>query len=321
MGRGQGTGLCAGEGNFYMGGHDKLVRKIMELKEKRGAVIAAHNYQADEIQGIADITGDSFALARYCARNDAKVIVLCGVRFMAESAAILSPAKTVLLPEPDAGCPMADMVAAEALREEKKRRPGAAVVCYINSSAEVKAESDICCTSSNAVDVVRAVAQKDVIFVPDMNLGAYISAKVPERRFFLWDGYCPVHHAIDAGDVERARKLHPQALLLVHPECRPEVANAADFVGSTRQIIDYVAESGSTEFVIGTERGVLYSMKKDNPGKVFHLLSTSLACPDMKKTTLASVYNALNEMRYVVKLDEEIRVRAEKALNRMLNIG
>ena len=300
---------------------EMLVKQIAELKKNRNAVIAAHNYQVEEVQIIADIVGDSFALSKYCASSDSDVIVFCGVHFMAESAKILSPQKTVLLPEPDAGCPMADMVTVEALREKKKHYPGAAVVCYINSSAEVKAESDICCTSSNAIRVVKALKEKEILFVPDKNLGAYVAKMIPEKTIILWEGFCITHHKIKADEVRKARELHPDALLLVHPECRMEIVEAADFVGSTKEIIDFASKSKNIKFIIGTEMGVLYKLKRDNPEKTFYLMSQGLICPNMKKTTLKSVYDSLNEMKSKIELDDDIRVKAKKALDRMLEIN
>ena len=298
----------------------ELQENIIRLKKEKNATIVAHNYQVDDVQEIADMVGDSLALSRYCASDPAEVIVFCGVHFMAESAKILSPEKTVLLPELDAGCPMAEMVTAEALREEKKRYPDAAVVCYINSTAEVKAESDICCTSSNAVKVVRAVKQKRIIFVPDQNLGHYVAQQVPEKEIILWNGFCTTHHKIKSADVQKIKELHPDALLLVHPECKPEILTFADFVGSTKQIIDYAAKSDAQKFIIGTEMGVMYKLKKDNPDKLFYLMSSGLVCPNMKKTSLQSVYNSLMEMKYKIELDEEIRLKAKGSLDRMLEI-
>ncbi|MCR4436268.1 MAG: quinolinate synthase NadA [Clostridiales bacterium] len=300
---------------------NRLIEEINALKKKNKAIIVAHNYQVNEIQEIADVVGDSFALSKYCASSDADVVVFCGVRFMAESAKILSPGKTVLLPEIDAGCPMADMITAEELREEKKRHPGAAVVCYINSSTEVKAESDICCTSSNAVNVVKAVDQQEVLFVPDKNLGNYISKMVPEKRLILWNGFCITHHRINRDEVEKIKTLHPEALILVHPECRPEILELADYVGSTKQIMDYAKASGHSKFIIGTEMGVLYKLRKDSPNKLFYMMSQGLVCPNMKKTSLNSVYEALRDFKYKIELDEDIRIRAKKALDRMLEIN
>ena len=298
----------------------ELAENIAILKKQRNAVIVAHNYQIDEVQEIADIVGDSFALSRFCASSAYDVIVFCGVHFMAESAKLLSPEKTVLLPEKDAGCPMADMVTAEALREAKLQHPGAAVVCYINSTAEVKAECDICCTSSNALNVIRSLEQKDILFVPDCNLGSYVAKQVPEKNIILWKGFCATHHRIKKEDVIKVRELHPDALLLVHPECRPEVVELADYVGSTKQIIDYASASDVSKFIIGTEMGVLYKLKKDNPGKQFYLLSTGLVCPNMKKTSLKSVYEALRDMKNNIELDETVAEKARIPLDRMLQI-
>ena len=215
---------------------------------------------------------------------------------------------------------MADMVTAEALREAKLQHPGAAVVCYINSTAEVKAECDICCTSSNALNVIRSLEQKDILFVPDCNLGSYVAKQVPEKNIILWKGFCATHHRIKKEDVIKVRELHPDALLLVHPECRPEVVELADYVGSTKQIIDYASASDVSKFIIGTEMGVLYKLKKDNPGKQFYLLSTGLVCPNMKKTSLKSVYEALRDMKNNIELDETVAEKARIPLDRMLQI-
>ena len=299
---------------------DELVKKITELKEERNAVIVAHNYQIDDVQAVADVVGDSLALSQYCASTSHDVIVFCGVHFMAESAKILSPQKTVLLPELHAGCPMAEMVNEDELRDKKKQHPGAAVVCYINSSAAVKAESDICCTSSNAVKTVQSVKEKDIIFVPDKNLGRYVSQIVKDKNIIPWEGFCVTHHRIKTGDVDKVKQLHPDALLLVHPECRDEVVDKADFVGSTKQIIDFANRSDNKKFIIGTEMGVLFKLKRDNPDKEFYLLSQGLICPNMKKTSLKSVFDALNEMKHKIELNEEIRVKAKKALDRMLEV-
>ncbi|AEV70641.1 quinolinate synthase NadA [Acetivibrio clariflavus] len=300
---------------------EEIVKEILELKKKRNAVIVAHNYQVDDVQEVADVIGDSLALSKYCADVKKDVIVFCGVHFMAESAKILSPDKIVLLPEIDAGCPMADMVTKEALIEEKKKHPNATVVCYINSSAEVKSECDICCTSSNAVNIVRSVKSKDILFVPDMNLGSYVAKMVPDKNIILWEGYCITHHRIKISELERAKELRPNAKVLVHPECQPDIVAAADFVGSTKQIIDYAANSPDKEFIIGTEMGVLFKLKRDNPDKSFYLLSQGLVCPNMKKTSLLSVYRSLKEMNYEINLDETIRLKAKKALDNMLEIS
>jgi quinolinate synthetase complex, A subunit len=296
-------------------------KKIRELKEQRDAVIVAHNYQIDDIQDIADLVGDSYALSKFCANNKHKVIVFCGVHFMAESAKILSPEKTVLLPEIDAGCPMADMVTGESLREFKKKHPGAVVVCYINSSAEVKAESDICCTSSNAINIVKSIPEKDIIFVPDQNLGSFVAQQVPDKNIILWAGFCPTHHRITKDEVLKVKELHPDALLLVHPECRREVVELADYAGSTKQIIDYANKSDAQKMIIGTEVGVLYKLRKDNPDKTFYLLSQGLTCPNMKKTKLESVYTSLKDMKYQIELDKEVMDKARTCLDRMLQMG
>lgn len=299
----------------------EIIQEIDRMKKERNAVIVAHNYQVDDVQDLADIVGDSLKLSQYCASTDADVVVFCGVHFMAESAKLLSPEKTVLLPEIHAGCPMADMVTGQALREEKKKYPDAAVVCYINSSAEVKAECDICCTSSNALRVVKSLPNKEILFVPDQNLGGYIAKQIPEKTIHLWQGYCVTHHRVSKDDVEKARKIHPDALLLVHPECRPEVVELADFVGSTAQIIEYAKNSSNKKFLIGTEMGIMHKLKKDSPDKLFYLLSTGLVCPNMKKTTVESVYLALKEMRYEINLDEDVAEGARKALAAMLAVG
>lgn len=297
-----------------------LVSNIARMKKEQNAVIVAHNYQVDDIQEIADVVGDSLALSQFCASNTADTIVFCGVHFMAESAKILSPEKTVLLPEINAGCPMADMVTAEALRSAKKKYPDAAVVCYINSSAEVKAECDICCTSSNALTVIKSIDKKDILFVPDKNLGSYVAKMVPEKNIILWEGYCITHHRINVKEVIMAKELHPDAILLVHPECQPEIAEFADFVGSTKQIIDFASNSAHNKFIIGTEMGVLFKLKQENPQKNFYLMSSGLICPNMKKTSLQSVHDALKFKKYQIELDEDIINRASGSLNRMLEV-
>lgn len=294
--------------------------QIIRLKAEREAIIVAHYYQRDEVQAIADIVGDSFALARHCAAATAPVIVFCGVHFMAESAKILSPDKTVLLPEINAGCPMADMVEAPDLRRWKEDHPGVAVVCYINSSAAVKAECDICCTSSNAVAVVRSLDAREILFVPDCNLGQYVALQVPEKIIHFWDGYCITHHRVKAEDVAAARQAHPDALLLVHPECRPEIWQQADFVGSTKQIIDFAAQSTAGKFLIGTEMGVFWKLRHDNPDKTFYLLQAGMVCPNMKRTSLSSVRDALSLMRYQIDVPEDVQDSARQSLTRMLAV-
>jgi quinolinate synthase len=299
---------------------DSLVKEINRMKTERDALIVAHYYQRDEIQAIADVVGDSFALARHCTESSTPLIVFCGVHFMAESAKILSPKKTVLLPAIDAGCPMADMVDEHDLRAWKQDHPGVAVVCYINSSAAVKAESDICCTSSNAVAVVRSLAAREILFIPDCNLGQYVAMQVPEKKIHFWKGYCITHHRVKADDVAAARKAHPEALLLAHPECRPEVWQQADFVGSTKQIIDYAAQSTAAAFLIGTEMGVFWKLRRDSPDKTFYLLNPGMVCPNMKKTSLVGVRDALALMQYPIEVPAEVSEGARLALSRMLAV-
>jgi len=298
----------------------EMISEIKRMKREKNAVIVAHNYQMDEVQELADVVGDSFKLSQYCASTNADIVVFCGVHFMAESAKILSPEKTVLLPEIDAGCPMADMVTAEALIEEKKKHPDAAVVCYINTSAAVKAECDICCTSSNALRVVRSIPDKEILFVPDKNLGSFIAKQVPEKTFHLWNGFCITHHRVGRDDVEKAKSIHPDALVLAHPECRQEVLEMADFVGSTAQIIEYAKRNNHDKYLIATEMGILHQLKKDNPDKTFYLLTQGLVCPNMKKTSVESVYNALKYNRYEITLEKEVIERARRSLEAMLAV-
>lgn len=298
-----------------------LMQEIQELKEKANALILAHTYQNDEIQDIADFVGDSLELSRLAATTPHQVLVFCGVHFMAESAALLSPEKTVLLPAPDAGCPMADMADAETVREWKQKHPNATVVAYVNTSAAVKAESDICCTSSNALKVIRSLEAEEIIFLPDQNLGGYIAAQVPEKKFHLWPGFCRTHHRVTVEEVEKAKAAHPEAKVLIHPECRPEVSARADFVGSTKQIIEQVGKIPASTFIIGTEMGVIHGLKKRYPDKRFYILSPGLICPNMKKTTLKEVAAALRRMEPVITVDEPIRSRARLALERMLALS
>lgn len=298
----------------------EMISEIKRMKREKNAVIVAHNYQVDEVQELADVVGDSFKLSQYCASTNADIVVFCGVHFMAESAKILSPGKTVLLPEIDAGCPMADMVTAEALTEEKKKYPDAAVVCYINTSAAVKAECDICCTSSNALKVVRSIPNDEILFVPDRNLGSFIAQQVPEKKFHLWNGFCITHHRVGRDDVEKAKSIHPDALVLAHPECRQEVLEMADYVGSTAQIIEYAKKNSHDKYLIATEMGILHQLRKDNPDKTFYLLTQGFVCPNMKKTSVESVYNALKYNRYEINLDKEVIERARRSLEAMLAI-
>jgi quinolinate synthase len=294
-----------------------ILTQIADWKEKKRAVILAHNYQPGEIQDLADGLGDSLALSRQASEIDADVIVFCGVRFMAESAKILSPRKTVLLPRLDAGCPLADTITAEQLRSLKEKHPGAAVVCYVNSSAEVKAESDVCCTSSNALQVVQGVEAEDIIFVPDQNLGHYVS-RFTEKNVILWKGYCSVHHRIRAKDLQKAREAHPQAVILVHPECRPEVIDLADQVLSTDGMLRAARDSDAKSFIIATEMGLIYRLQKENPEKKFYSVGHVMVCVNMKKISLEDVLRALQKNQFDISLPEDVARRARRALDRML---
>jgi quinolinate synthase len=297
-----------------------LIQQIGELKKEREAVILAHNYQPPEIQDLADFTGDSLELSMIAAKTPAKVIVFCGVRFMGETAAILSPDKTVLLPVLEAGCTLAEYATAEQLRELKKKHPDAVVVTYVNSSAEVKAETDICCTSANAVQIVRSIDPKrSVIFAPDYNLGHY-AAKITGRKLILWDGCCPTHALLSTFAVAKARKKWPGAQVIMHPECKPEVLDLADFVGSTSGMLKHAkSQPAGTSFIVGTEVGLLHRLQKENPDKVFHPASDYLICPMMKMTTLKDVKNSLEKMQYPVTVPEDIRLRAKAAVDAMLS--
>lgn len=295
-----------------------MIKEIMRLKEEQNAVILAHLYEWPEVQDIADFVGDSLELSRKAKETDADVIVFCGVSFMAETAKILNPSRMVLLPVMEAGCPMADMVTAEDVRRLRAEHPEAAVVCYVNSSAEVKAECDICCTSSNAVRVIGSLSQDEIIFVPDMNLGHYVSTFFPDKKFYCIHGFCPTHNKIKAEEVLRVKQARFGVPILSHPECRPEVLALSDYVGSTAQIIDYAVKSDAKEMIIGTEIGVLHRLKKLCPDKTFYSLHAALVCPNMKKTHLENVRDALLEKKYQIELDEDLRLRAGIAIERML---
>ena len=297
----------------------ELIEKILQLKKQRNAVILVHNYQLGEVQDIADFVGDSLELSQEAAGTDAEVIVFCGVHFMAETASILCPDKVVLLPDTHAGCPMADMVTAEKLRQRKRELPGAAVVCYVNSSAEVKAESDICCTSANAVKVVESMDAKEILFVPDQYLGHYASTKT-NKKMVLWPGYCPTHVRIQPEDITRLKKEHPQAKAIVHPECRPEVIALADEVLSTGGMCRFARETEAEEIIVGTEIGIIYRLRKENPGRKFIPASEQAICPDMKLITLEKVLRSLEDMAFEVKVPEAIRLKAKGAVDRMLKV-
>ncbi|MBF0564954.1 MAG: quinolinate synthase [Nitrospirae bacterium] len=323
---------------------ERLIEEILALKKERNAIIIAHNYQVDEVQAIADVTGDSLELSRKASAADYDVIVFCGVRFMAESASILSPGKTVILPAFDAFCPMADMISTGEPRELydsfpgypnppsyvypleftvkdiRARYPDAPVVAYVNTTAEVKAESDVCCTSANVVKVINSLSEKRVICIPDKNLSLW-AAQYTDKEVIAWDGFCHVHDRIRDYDVTLAKTMHPNALFMAHPECRLEVLKMADHVTSTSGMLRYAGTSTATEFVVGTEAGLLYRLRKDNPDKIFYPLRKDMVCPNMKKTSLKLIHKALKEMKNVVKVPEETRLRAKQALDRMLSIA
>ncbi len=298
---------------------EELKREIRELLRSRNGVLLAHNYMRDEVQEIADITGDSLALSQEAAATTADVIVFCGVHFMAESASILAPEKTVLLPRLDAGCPMADMVTPEGLRDLKARHPGVPVVTYVNSTAAVKAESDICCTSANAVQVVNSLPNDEIIFVPDRNLGRYV-ARFSPKTFHFWEGFCPTHERMKADTVRELKSAHPDALFVCHPECAPEVVALADHVCSTSGMYDWCRRSPAQRFIIGTEAGILYRLRRESPDKEFILATPALICPNMKLTSLEDILLSLQSMSPVVKVPEELRLRAKLALDRMLAV-
>lgn len=297
-----------------------IVKKINELKKKHNAVILVHNYQLPEIQDIGDFVGDSLELARISRDIPAKVIIFCGVHFMAETAKIFNPDKIVLMPDLHAGCPMANMIDPIKLEKEKNKYPEAGVITYINSTAEVKALSDICCTSANGVKVARAIDKNEVIFVPDKYLGAYVARQVPEKGFYLYEGYCPTHMLFSKKGILKLREKYPSAQVLVHPECRTEVQEIADAICSTSQMITYAKSSQSKQFIICTEIGLLYRLKKENPEKEFIPGNPNALCPNMKLTTLEKVLWALEDMKYEIIVDEKIRQRALAAIERMVKI-
>lgn len=298
-----------------------LQSEIRELARDRGAVVIAHNYQRPEVQDIADFVGDSLGLSRQAAETDASVIVFAGVRFMAETAAILAPDKTVVLPEHRAGCPMADMIHPEDLREWREEYPGVPVVTYVNSSADVKALSDVCVTSANAVQVVRALGADRIIFAPDRNLGSWVASQLPEVEVIAWPGFCPTHERVTPGMLSSARAEHPDAEVLVHPECRPQVVALADHVLSTSQMIRRVAESNADEFIVVTEGGLIHGLEKAAPGKTFHELEPAMVCPNMKLTTLESIRRALTTLEPRITVPDDIRDAALAAVERMVAIG
>lgn len=300
--------------------HDKLVNDIAKLKGERKAIILAHNYQLGEVQDIADFVGDSLDLSRQAAKTDADVIVFCGVHFMAETAKILSPGKIVLMPDLNAGCAMANMITVRQLMEMKKRHPQAVVVCYVNTTAEIKAESDYCCTSANALKVVQSIPkEKEILFIPDKYLGDYTSRQTG-RKMILWEGYCPTHRRILAEDILKKKAMYPRAEVLVHPECTPDVIAMADKVLSTTGICRYARESSSEEFIIGTEIGILYRLKKENPQKSFYPASVLAECANMKLNNLEKILWSLEDMIYPIEVPPDIAQRAKRAIDRMIEI-
>ena len=298
-----------------------LAKNIRKLKSERNAVILAHLYQSPEVQDVADFVGDSLDLSRHAHDTKAEVIVFAGVSFMAETAKILNPQRTVLLPDPTAGCPMAAMVRAEDVLALKAVHPEAAVVCYVNSSIEVKAVSDICCTSANAVRVVRSLEEKKIIFIPDQNLGKYVARHCPDKEFILSNGFCPVHHNVNRNHLLAAKKEHPDALVLVHPECKPEICDMGNFIGSTSQMIEYSRTSKAKSFIICTEMGIIHQMKKTSPYKEFHPVNHCMECLNMKRTSLISIEAALELNRFIIEIDKRILEKATQAVTRMLKLG
>ncbi|MFA4945527.1 MAG: quinolinate synthase NadA [Lentisphaeria bacterium] len=301
---------------------EELVAKINRLRRERKAVILAHTYQTGDIQDIADYVGDSYGLSVKASQvRDAEAIIFCGVQFMAETAAILNPGRKVIMPDPSAGCPMADMITAEQLRAFKAAHPGAPVVCYVNSTAEVKAESDICCTSANAAKIVRSLGEvPDILFIPDQFLGKFVEKQLG-RNLTLWPGFCPTHNMIRAETVLRMKAEHPDAKLMVHPETRPEVQELADFILSTGQMAEMVKTTPHRKFIVGTEDGILHTLRKAAPRIEFVLLSPFLRCPNMKKTTLAKVARSLETLETVIQVPEAVAAKAKRAIDAMLRIA
>jgi len=310
---------------------DDLEKKIKELKKKRNAIILVHNYQLPEVQDVADFRGDSLELSRIAAKTDAEVIIFCGVHFMAETASILCPKKKVIMPDVHAGCPMANMITADQLSRLKKEHPKAVVVGYVNTSAQVKAELDVCCTSTNAVAVVNAIikdstaggsafgGKEDIIFVPDKYLADFVS-KQTGRKLISWNGFCPTHVKILPEDIKREKKFHPKAKVMVHPECLPQVVALADAVLSTSKMCQFARETEVKEIIVGTEVGLIHRLKEDNPTKEFYPASERAVCPNMKRTTQEKILWALEELKEEVRVTDEIRMRAKKAIDRMLEI-
>lgn len=300
---------------------NEKMQRIQELKQKKNAVIMAHYYVNEEVQEIADYIGDSYYLSDVATKIDADVIVLCGVSFMGESAKILNPDKKVLLPAADADCPMAHMASVERIAEVRATYEDVAVVCYVNSTAELKAASDVCVTSANALKIVKALPNQNIFFIPDQNLAHYIADKLPEKNFIFNDGFCHVHHTITAEEILRAKASRPDALVLVHPECKPEVTALADYVGSTSGIIKFATESDAKEFFVTTEMGVMYELKKRNPDKQFYTPGTMQICPNMKKINLDRIIDVMEQENHEVVMDTVLMEEAHKPMVRMLELA
>lgn len=298
-----------------------VTEEILELKKARNAVILAHYYVPDEVQAIADYIGDSYYLSKVAKESDADVIVFCGVSFMGESAKILNPDKTVLMPDMSADCAMAHMVNLNKIKDMREKYEDLAVVCYINSTAEIKTYSDVCVTSANAVKIVKNLPSQNIFFIPDGNLGRYVAEQVPEKNIMLNDGYCPIHNALTKEEVLKAKAEHPNAKFLVHPECTKDLLDEADYIGSTSGIINYINESDSEEFIIGTEIGVFYEIKKGNPQKKFYTVNDKQICMDMKLVTLEKVLDVLKNNTNQVHISDEVRMAAMKPLERMLELS
>lgn len=301
-----------------MENYSDLQQKIIELKKEKKALILAHYYVPLEVQDIADIVGDSFEMSKRAMEAEQNLIIVCGVRFMGENAKILSPSKKVLIPAPDAGCPMANMVTVDDVRKLKHEHPKAVVLCYVNSSAAVKAEADICCTSSSALRIAKSLDAEEVIFIPDIHLAEYTAAKVPEKKFILHTGFCPTHNRISEKDVVAAINAHPEAKFAAHPECRADVVKHADFVGSTSEIIRFARETDAKEFLIGTEMEIAARLQREMPDKKFYSITSAFACPNMKKVTLQAVFNCLENEENEIKLDAHEIEAAKKSLDRMV---
>jgi len=300
--------------------NQEIAEEINRIKEEKNAIIISHFYTRREVQDVSDFVADSLSLCKAALNSKAEVIVFAGVHFMAESASIISPEKLVLLPVPDAVCPMADMVTVESLRCLKEKNPDAAVVCYVNSSAAVKAESDICCTSANAINVVNSIENQEIIFIPDKNLGRFVSLHT-KKKIHLWPGFCHVHDSISDENINKLKKMHPDVEFLAHPECRPEVLSLADNILSTSGIIKEAGKSGSKEFIIGTEKEIVQNLKRKYPDKKFYPASEKALCYNMKKITLESILNSLQNMEFELHVPSHIRIKAKKALDKMLEVS